>query len=230
MAAVDRAVSILATFSAAEPVLNLAQLAQAAGLYKSTLLRLIASLIRGEYLVQREDGKYHVGPACLHLSAIYQRTVQPADVIVPTLRELVAASGESASFNIKQRDKRVCLHRVNSPNPISDSVQAGDILELTRGAGGKVLLAFSGEPGTEFDAIRRDIVWCSVGERYPDTAAVACPVFKVGNELAGCLTLSGPKTRFDAASVASMSKLILAAATELTHKLGGDASLFKAPG
>jgi DNA-binding IclR family transcriptional regulator len=222
VAAVDRAVQILAAFSREKPVLGLAQLAEETGLYKSTLLRLIASLINGHFLKQREDGKYQIGPASLHLAAIYQRAIQPVELIFPLLREMVSATGESASFNIREGDFRVCLYRENSPNPIRDSVRVGDFLALDRGSGGKVLLAFSGEPGPVYDEIRERIVFCTIGERFPDTAAVACPVFQNGQQMAGCLTLSGPKTRFTEEAVAAMSVVLLKAAAELTHSLGGD--------
>jgi DNA-binding IclR family transcriptional regulator len=222
VAAVDRAVQILGAFSAAKPVLSLAQLAQETGLYKSTLLRLIASLINGHYLKQREDGKYQIGPASLHLAAIYQRALQPSEIILPLLRRLVAQTGESASFNIREGDFRICLYRENSPNPIRDSVRVGDLLELDRGSGGKVLLAFSGEPGVVYDEIREKVVFCTMGERFPDTAAVACPVFQNGQELAGCLALSGPRTRFTEEVIAVVSGILLKASEELTHSLGGD--------
>ncbi|MFZ3119432.1 MAG: IclR family transcriptional regulator [Variovorax sp.] len=224
MAAVDRAVQILGAFSRDKPVLSLAQLAQETGIYKSTLLRLIGSLLNARYLKQREDGKYQVGASSLHLAAVYQRSLQPAELIQPVLRRLVDATGESASFNIRDGDHRVCLYRENSPNPIRDSVRIGDVIGLDRGAGGKVLMAFTGEPGELCDDIRRHVVLCSMGERYPDTAAVACPVFENGESLAGALTLSGPRTRFGDVEVARMKTVLIDAALDLTHSLGGEAS------
>lgn len=229
VAAVERALTILAAFDDREPVLSLAQVHARTRIYKSTLLRLMASLVRFGYLRQCEDGRYMVGAASLRLAGQYQRSLQPAELIMPVLRQLVNATEESASFNVREGSLRVCLYRIDSPRGVRDHVRVGDCLELTRGSGGKVLLAFSGEPGRAFEEIRRTVTCTSAGERYADTAAVACPVFS-NNGLAGSLTVSGPRNRFDAKAVRKYERLLLDAAEDLTRSLGGDASVFAEAG
>jgi DNA-binding IclR family transcriptional regulator len=51
----------------------------------------------------------------------------------------------------------LCAYRANSPLAITDNVQAGEMRPLERGAGGKVLLAFVGRQGSEFDTIREEM-------------------------------------------------------------------------
>lgn len=53
--AVDRALGLLNCFKDGNAVLTLTQLAEATGLYKSTVLRLAASLERSGFLVRRAD-------------------------------------------------------------------------------------------------------------------------------------------------------------------------------
>jgi DNA-binding IclR family transcriptional regulator len=227
VAAVERAIAILAAFDDREPVLSLAQLHTRTKIYKSTLLRLMASLLRFGYLRQCEDGRYMIGAASLRLAGQYQRSLQPAELIMPVLRKLVNSTEESASFNVREGNLRVCLYRIDSPQGVRDHVRVGDCLELHRGSGGKVLLAFSGEPGKAYDEIRRSVTCTSTGERYADTAAVACPVFSATG-LAGSLTVSGPSSRFDAKAVRRFEKLLLDSAAELSHALGGDTRTFAA--
>jgi DNA-binding IclR family transcriptional regulator len=227
VAAVERAISILAAFDDREPVLSLAQLHARTKIYKSTLLRLMASLLRFGYLRQCEDGRYMIGAASLRLAGQYQRSLQPAEMIMPVLRRLVNSTEESASFNVREGNLRVCLYRIDSPQGVRDHVRVGDCLELHRGSGGKVLLAFSGEPGKAYDEIRRSVTCTSTGERYADTAAVACPVFSATG-LAGSLTVSGPSSRFDAKTVRRFEKLLLDSAVELSHALGGETHTFAA--
>ncbi len=222
VAAVDRALAILAAFEGEPTPLTLAELARRTGLYKSTLLRLMASLQEFGYLVQLPDGRYHLGPTPFRLGAVYQRANNLHDQVMPVLRQLVAAGTESASFHIRHDAKRrLCVFRVDSQHSTLDRVEAGMLLPLDRGAAGKVILAFDGEKGETFDRIRENCIATSFGERDPDCAGMACPVFGPNGKLAGALSLSGPKPRFTRENIKAMSSLLLKAAIRLTRSLGG---------
>src|SRR5512137_2838 len=71
-AAVDRALSLLHAFGAGDAGLSLAELAQRTGLYKSTVLRLAASLEHARFLLRTVDGRYALGPEIARLAAIHQ--------------------------------------------------------------------------------------------------------------------------------------------------------------
>jgi DNA-binding IclR family transcriptional regulator len=68
----------------------------------------------------------------------------------------------------------------------------------------------------------------SYGERDPETAAVACPVFGVGQQFIGALTISGPKYRIEAVGVDKMLPVLFRHAIDLTRVLGGDPGVFPA--
>lgn len=222
VAAVERALAILDAFREGEDSLSLAEIAQRTLMYKSTILRLCASLERYGYLWRVNDGRYRLGPTPMRLGALYQRAFRLGDRVVPILNHLASSSGESASFYVRQGDVRVCLHRVDSPQAIRDHVQEGDHLPLDRGAAGRVLLAFGGASGAIYARARRDLIAASFGERNPETAAIACPVFRVGQELVGALSLSGPIYRFQPAATKRMSVMLMRSAADLTAALGGD--------
>ena len=96
---------------------------------------------------------------------------------------------EGASFYVRDEDQRVCLHRVDASRAVRDTVHEGDRLPLSVGASGHVILAFSGLSGKRYDAIRRDYFAGSYGERDPETAAVACPVFGLDQRFVGALSI-----------------------------------------
>lgn len=218
VAAVDRALSVLNAFSASTPVLGLAEIASLTEMHKSTVLRLLASLEHA-YLVHRQaDGRYALGAGIARLHQIYAASFSLESVVMPALRELVAQTRESAAFHVRQGDRRLCLHRVDSPRPVRDHIRAGDLLPLNRGAGGRVLTAFSGAPGPVYARIRREQVAVLVGDRIPEIAGVAAPVFGPGGELMGALTLTMPADRFDA----HYDKPVMRAARKLTAMLGGE--------
>lgn len=223
VAAVDRALSVVAAFEDQVEPLSLAELSLRTDLYKSTLLRLIESLEGFGYIARRPDGRYQLGPAPLRLSLTYQRTSGLADLLAPIMRELVAAGTESPSFHVRyDEDRRLCTLRVDSNHSTRDSVGAGMLLPLSRGAAGKVILAFGGKRGETFDAVREGCVAYSFGERDPDCAAVACPVFEAWDHFTGALSLSGPMVRFTKPAVKRMTGLLLDAAIRITGARGGN--------
>ncbi len=138
------------------------------------------------------------------------------------LRHLVVAGTESPSFHVRHDAKsRLCVFRVDSQHSTLDRVEAGALLPLDRGAAGKVILAFGGESGEAFDRIRAEFIAASFGERDPDCAGIACPVFGPDGALAGALSVSGPKPRFTRDNSRRMSDLLLESALHLTRVLGG---------
>ena len=92
---------------------------------------------------------------------------------------------------------------------------------VTRGAAGRVILAFDGAQNEALNDIRKNFVGMSFGERDPDCAGIAAPVFGPENKLVGALSVSGPKSRFTPDSIKRMSEQVRDAAVQLTRALGG---------
>ena len=197
--AVERALSILEAFGETRAELTLTEIAEETGLYKSTILRLAASLGRYGYLVRDDRGLFRLGPGLWRLGSSYRRNFDLDEFIRPVLRELVNETGETASFSVRDGDERVCLYRENSRHPIRHHLDEGVRLPLERGAAGRVLLAHAESSGSE-NQIIRDGFAISVGERSPDVAAVAVPVRRADGAIRGALAISGLASRFDAAA------------------------------
>lgn len=221
VAAVERALTILDAYTEQDRALSLAELAKRTGLYKSTLLRLAASLERRGYLTRLEDRNWRLGPATSRLGVIYQTGFELGEMVEPVLQSLAAATGETASFNVRDGNARVCLYRVESTQRLRDHVRQGEVLPLDRGAGGKVLLAYSGAPGPQFDAIRARGVCTAFGERDPALGGISAPVFGPRGALTGVINVSFPVSRLDAAGAARLEPVVQAHAARLTTRLGG---------
>jgi DNA-binding IclR family transcriptional regulator len=224
VAALDRAITILKAFTGADRSLSLAEISARTGLYKSTILRLAASLIRAQMLERLEDGRYRIGAALFALGSIYQRSLVPADILLPIMRELSDLSSESVAFYVRSGDVRTCLYRIESLHAVRYMVREGDVLPLEAGSGGRVLAAFTGAEGAPYDAIRRDCFYVSDGERDAETSGISAPVFGPGRTLVGALTLAGPRSRVDRAFLERMKRPLLAAAARATRAFGENAS------
>ncbi|WP_257125717.1 IclR family transcriptional regulator [Pandoraea sputorum] len=135
VAVIDRACAILFAFKPDDSALTLAELAARTGLYKSTLLRLAGALIQHRMLMRLDDGRYQLGPATFMLGALYQRSLNLGDILLPLMRELADVSGESVSFYVRDDAVRVCLHRVDSTHAVRFHVREGDVLPLEHGSG-----------------------------------------------------------------------------------------------
>jgi DNA-binding IclR family transcriptional regulator len=222
VAAVDRALSILDALT--DEKISLAELSKRTDLYKSTVLRLAKSLEKFGYLLRDEEGFYRLGSKVLYLGSLYQRHFKTSDLVPPILRHLANDLQEGASFYIVDGEYRVVLHRVDAPRSVRDAVREGDRFPLTHGASGHLLRAFNGARGERFDRIREDMFSASFGERDPEIAAYAAPVFGHGNRLVGSISVSGPLYRIEALGEARILPALFKYAQTLTTTLGGDVS------
>ncbi len=227
VSAVERALDILDVFSERDGSLTLAELANRTGFYKSTILRLINSLEKYDYIRRSQENTYRLGPKVLHLGHVYQRHFSVTQFVPDVLQRVVDEVNESASFYVREEDTRVCLHRVDARRAIKDSVHEGDRLAINVGAAGHVILAFSGLSGEKYERIRRNLYAVSYGERDPETAAIECPVLGVSDELIGVLNISGPKYRLEQKPVEFFLPTLFKYAAEMTRLCGGNSGLFK---
>jgi len=210
--AVERALAILDAFHADKPALTLAEIAAATGFYKSTILRLAGSLERRGYLVREESGAFRLGPAPWRLGSIYRSGFNLGDAIRPELRRLVETTGETASFYVREGERRVCLFRHNSPQTARHHLDEGTELPLTAGASAHVLTAFTdgqgARPSAKTKQIRERGNYISLGERDAQVAAVAVPVFDLAGTFRGALAISGLIGRFkDKARQSALTEL-----------------------
>jgi DNA-binding IclR family transcriptional regulator len=219
VAAVDRAVSLLAAFRTGDKALSVTELAERSRLYKSTVLRLLASLAHGHLVQRTADGLWSLGPELARLAGLYAASFSLEGVALPLMEDLVQRTGESVAFHVRQGEQRLVLLRVDSPQLLRDHVRAGDVLPLDRGAGGRVLMAFAGARGRLYEQIRRDGYLALNGDRVPGLVGISAPVWNAGQELVGALTLTVPEQRLKPAFAGELRQT----AARLTALLGGAA-------
>ncbi|MBW6401279.1 IclR family transcriptional regulator [Roseomonas sp. HJA6] len=217
---VERALTILEAFNGGVPSLSLADLAGRTGLYPSTILRIATSLDRFGYLHRGKGGQFRLGPAVLRLGLHYRNAFDLADYVRPALDRVVERTGETSTFFVREGDRRVCLYRRESPRTLRYHIDEGAILPLDRGAGGHVLLAFTGGASPALEEVRTRRIAASVGERDPEIAAIAAPVFGRDDGFLGALGISGPRARFEGVALDALIATLAAEAKALSRALG----------
>ncbi|MFC7555972.1 hypothetical protein ACFQU7_32695 [Pseudoroseomonas wenyumeiae] len=103
----------------------------------------MATLIQHRFALRHEDGRYGLGPTLHRLGGLYERSVDLNGVLSPALQALAQETGESASFYIRQADRRLCLMRVDGSRQVRDYIPVGSLLPLDRGAAGRILTYFT---------------------------------------------------------------------------------------
>ncbi len=219
--AVARALAILDAFKPGETQLALGELARRTRLHKTTVLRIARTLGAARYLVQLPEGAWRLGPAASWLGTRYHRGFDETVVIEPVLRDLSRKTKESAAFYVREGNSRICVVRVDGPQPVRRHARLGEVLPLDKGAPGRVLLAYSGEPGEPYESIRRAGCYATFGERDPAVGSVAAPVFGENRVLRGVVAVTAPINRFTRATAEKFARLLKVSASRLTAELGG---------
>lgn len=216
---VERALSLLECFNDGTERLTLAQLAERSGLYRSTILRLAGSLQRFGYLNREDNGAFRLGPALWRLGSLYEQSFHLADYVRPVLVELSEQTGETGVFYIREGDERICLYRYYSAHSVRLHQDEGARLPLGRGAGGRILSAYTDASG-EFSKIRDAGYAISIGERDPETAGVAAPVFGINERFIGAVGVVAPVTRVGEKQAEALTGPVVDASRRLSRSLG----------
>lgn len=219
VSAAERALAVLTAFRRGDGALSLAELAERTGLVKSTIMRLAVSLQRYRLLARAPDGGYRLDAEVLRLGTAYQQAFSLADHVGPALERLAAETGETASFYVRHGEERLCLFRVESFNRIRMHVQPGDTRPMDGSAVAQVLRRYeAGPPGPD-----AELPLFTSGVTDPHAAALAAPVFGIGQALVGALTISGPVSRLTQQRADEVKGVLLGAADKLTLDCGGTA-------
>lgn len=197
----ERGLSVLQSFREDRLRLGLRELAEATGLDKATLLRLLGVLVRARMVHRFDNGQYAPGPALLHMGMLYRSTFDLGQRLQPALQAVMRETGETVAFYIRSGDDRVCLYRENTAKEVRHHVEVGTRIPLADGgSSAHVLLAFTGGHTplqAEIDAHGRAM---TRAERVDEMASVALPVFEADGTFLGAMVVIGLASRHDAAA------------------------------
>lgn len=124
--AVERALTILDAFDSPQERFSLADLASTTGFYKSTLLRLLGSLERYDYVQRGADGRYQLGHSPVRLARRHPPGRQLATWLQPSLDALAERSGETASVLEVAAGGAECLLVAVPSSPLRHELHPGE--------------------------------------------------------------------------------------------------------
>ncbi|WP_152970160.1 IclR family transcriptional regulator, partial [Frigoribacterium sp. RIT-PI-h] len=178
--AVSRALAVLQAFTPERSTQTLSELVRASGLPRTTVLRLVDTLVAEGMLQHGPDGRVGVGTRMIHWGAFAARAWAVPAATADRMAALAEATGETVSLYVRSGVARVVVAQSPSPHSLRHVVQVGDELPLWIGAAGAVLL--SGEPAEALDATLDDVdatAGPATGGSSPTTPFSPAPVLPV---------------------------------------------------
>jgi DNA-binding IclR family transcriptional regulator len=242
---VQRAFGLLDLLGQADKPLPLTEVAARAGLHPSTCLRLLRTA-ESHGFVERlaSSGHYRLGAKIFTLAYGLERQLDIRALVRPVLQHLAETIHESASLVIHLDNEAMVLERVIGKTELGFQLGVGARGPLYCTAAGKALIAF-GDPSrledvlqgplprltattlTDPAALRADIERTrergySIDncEREDGLFGLAAPVWDAGGRLIGVVASSGPSERLNTASLPSTIDALLAAAADMSARLG----------
>lgn len=240
---VQRALDILLCFNWHERELTLTEIAEKVNLAKSTTSRILTTLEDSNFLVRDEKtGVYKLGINLYYLGLLAKESMDLRSIAYPIMIELRDKTKETINLYLLDGQDKVCFEQVESPHFIKQSVKVGERFPLWDGATGKIILAYLDEkiwyemidklePITEYTIVdpeefiealksyRAKGVAVTVGEKDYEIGCAAAPIFDRSGEVIGCISISGPSSRFPE-NTDQYSNLVKEAATKISKQLG----------
>lgn len=243
VAAVERAMDVLLLFGRTErPDLGVTEIAAALGLTKAAVHRILTALRNRELItLDPRSRRYALGHAAVALGRAYLSRADVREMAAPELRFLSVRTGETATLSLRRGDTRLYVDQVVPDRELRLEVTVGVPFPLHAGASSKTFLAYgpdgyldrgSLEPLTEhtivdpsrlrreLTAIRERGYATSHGERQPDAASIAVPVFGHDSHIAAVISVAGPAQRFHPGSDPAVTEELLAGAARISAQLG----------
>jgi IclR family KDG regulon transcriptional repressor len=152
---VDRLVRILDCFSPEHPSWSLSDLSAQLGLPKSTLHRFLVSL-ESHGILHRDPGdkRWCLGYRLSVWGSVAVESTSLRHIARPIMRDLVAATGETALLTAYHDREVICIEKVETGRPVRMTLDVGRRQFPHAGASCKVLMAHL--PEEEIQAIVRD--------------------------------------------------------------------------
>ena len=144
---------VLAVLSALPEHEGVTAIAAATGLPKSTVHRVLQSLVEHQFAINVGDGRYLGGPRILTVAGEVMRRFDPARHAGGTLRRLAEQTGCTVHYALSVGDEAVYAAKVDGSKPYHMPSRVGMSIRLHTTAIGKAVLA--GLPDDEVRALAR---------------------------------------------------------------------------
>ena len=242
----DRGLYLMEILSRSDKPMGLPELAEILEVDRSTIHRLMGTLLQRGYVTQDPENKrYTVGYKVISLSrrAIDGHSLRAA--AKPYLTQLTEETGESTNLCVPAGEHAVCIDYEASPSPLAVTNDIGIEFLYHATAGGKVILAHMPEEKqkqiiesyelTEFtprtittrerlannlEMIRIQGYGVDDEEHYIGVRCIAAPIRDYSGKVIAALSMSGPSSRITLAKIPEIASIVVNIANQISKSLG----------
>lgn len=244
--ALDRGLVVLEILSEVREA-PLADIARRSGQSPSTVFRMLETLRQRGYVEQSsKTALYRIGARAFEVGAGFLRGLDLDRCAPQLMAQLVEDVGETASLAVRDGRDALYLEQIEGRHRIRMTTRVGARLPSHATAGGKVLLAWLWEEKIEallgpepYRALTprtlqtREALWADLAtirargfaiddeEFEPDLRCLAAPVRDMRGDVVAALSLSALASRLPMQDIAAVAVRLIAAADEITLRLGG---------
>ena len=240
---VDRALTILEVLARVGEA-GVTEISGELDVHKSTAFRLMSTLEAHRLVEQTsERGRYRLGVGILRLAGATTARLDLVQEARPVCRQLAADTGETVNIAVLSESSALYLDQIAGSSALQPHNWVGQHIPLHATSNGKVLLsglddARLGEvlgalarytPTTitkkkklreELALVREQGYAVAVDELEEGLTAAAAPIRNAHGDVVASMSVSGPTFRLGAERVETVVPQLVAAASEVSHRLG----------
>jgi DNA-binding IclR family transcriptional regulator len=245
LSSVGNAARLLKAFLSRERELGVSELARRLGLGKSTVHRLLTTLVQ-EGLVEKTDGGgYRLGLTMFELGQVVHSHMDLHGAVGPVLASLREETHEGCQVGVLDGHEVVYIDRLESSQTLRLFNETGRRVPVHTTSSGKVLLAHLSEDAlarvlaaapltrmtprsiTEPAALRAELAkvrargWAeAVEEREVGVASIAAPVRDDSGQVVAAISIGAPAARMGAQQRRRLAEVVVEAGEAVSRRLG----------
>ena len=240
---VDRAITILELL-AHDGESSVTEIAGGLGVHKSTAFRLLATLEAHRLVEQINDrGRYRLGVGNLRLAGATTARLDVVTEARPVSRQLATDTGETVNITVRSDTSALYLDQAAGSSALQSHNWVGQRIPLHATSNGKVLISELADEDLaealpdlprftdltitsrrrlidELAEVRRLGYALAVDELELGLTAAAAPIRSAHGDIIASMSISGPTFRLDQRRLAEAVPMVVAAALEVSHRLG----------
>jgi IclR family transcriptional regulator, KDG regulon repressor len=244
LSTVHRALQVLQAFRYDQPVLGVSELARRLGMGKSSVHRILTTLLDEGFVAKTPDDRYRLGLRLHELGQVAVSSLHLREVAHPALERLRNESGETAHLAVLDGTDVVYLDRFESPSTLRLFSRVGLRIPAHVTSSGKCVLAF-GDPRlvdavianglrrmaprtittksaflAVLEKVRIDGFAVSTEEGEAGVASVGAPVFGHDGRCIAAVSVAGPMMRMRPESTPKYARMVRRCAMEVSQGMG----------
>jgi IclR family transcriptional regulator, KDG regulon repressor len=227
------------------PKLTIAQMSKISGIPKTTMHRIVHSLVEAGFLTACGENGYQLGLKLLHFGSLVKDRLDLRGIAFPFMQNLQMELQEAVNLIVLQDNQAIYIEKIDTPQPVRVYTKIGRTAPLYAGACPRLLLAYiekeereqilsnvEWKPYTSHTILNREELEpileetrekgysVSYSELTEGSAAVAAPIFNDMGAVVGGLSVAGPENRFREGRLPTLIEATVRTAKEISAALG----------